>query len=153
MEPHDQMEGQNLRDDIELIIDKSGISSVDPAVLNDRLRGHYLSEMAKQAAFLWANRDAIGNIKSLDLRRDADELIEDLRDFADRGFVDEGAEEAGMPRSFYHGLQMLLAGIEAATGLPMTDRQAFAIAYDQYWETTAATLKAVQYHRKQRDDD
>lgn len=143
----------NLSDDIHAVIEASGISSVDPDVLNDRLRGHYVGEIAKQAAFIWANRDAVDNIKSLNLTRDANELIEDLRDFADRRFVDEDAEEAGMPRSFYHNLQMLLAGLEAVTGLPMILSQSFAVAYDQYWETTLATLKAVQYHRFNRADD
>ncbi len=142
-----------LRDDIDQLIEECGIVDVDPAVLNERLKSRIVSSIAQKASFLCANRDAITNIKALDLSRDPDDLIDELREFADRDFVDEEAEEIGMPRSFYHSLQILLAGLEGVTGFPLCEPYAYSVAYDHYWETTAAILKAVQFHRQARESD
>lgn len=135
------------------VLANANASEVDFDVLNEELRAQALETLCVAAAFAAANQDAIDNIKSLNLTRDPEDLIEYLKNFADRQFVDEDADEAGMARSFYHGLQMLLAGLEVYTGLPMTEPAAFARAYDHYWDTTKAILLQVQFHRKDRSDD
>jgi len=143
----------DLREQVFAVLEKAGALHVDFDVLNEHLRDGAVADIAYAAAFFVANDAAIDNVKSLNLTNDPEDLVEYLKDFADRRFVDEAADEAGMARSFYHDLQILLAGLEVQTGLPLTSPDSFAQAYDAYWHTTKSIILAVQYHRQSRISD
>ena len=143
----------DLREQVFTVLEKAGAIHVDFEVLNEQLRGKAVADIAYAAAFFAANEAAIDNVKSLNLTNDPEDLVDYLKEFADRRFVDEAADEAGMARSFYHELQMLLAGLEMQTGLPLTAPEAFVQAYDAYWHTTKSIILAVQYHRQSRIPD
>lgn len=140
----------DLRELVYAVLEKAGALHVDFNVLNDDLRSKAVADVVYAAAFIAANNNAIDNIKSLNLTNDPEDLVEYLQDFADRRFVDEDAEEAGLARSFYHDLQMMLAGLEIQTGLPLTSPDAFSQAYKTYWHTTKSIILAVQFHRQSR---